>query len=153
MEKAIAESKAKGWKGGRSAGTHRGSNLSRSSTIKPHLLVADGKPRNSSGRPPKASGKKRPAETLATATAQQKPRNQSSDRVTLKDMKKLYSPSDWSKRVGSKADKGTFRFADHRDPKLAHLFNKDVHPKTGKPFCISCQAEGHTINRGPDPPV
>ena len=105
-DRAIAESKAKGWlitgDGQKGASGGGGSHLSRSVSIKPHLLVAEGVPRDStrqpSVRPIKNGAQKRRAETLATATALQKQRTQNGQRIILKDMKKLYSRDDWLRR-------------------------------------------------------
>ena len=66
---------------------------------------------------------------------------------STKHMKKLYSPEQWARRTQPVAGQ-----RPHHDPTGVdkELFERDVHPTIGKPYCVSCKKEGHTLATCPE---
>ena len=143
ITEAIATDKAK-----RSSETRKPAKPQLSRTKSHYLSVAAGRQRTSSGN----GGERKPAtEALATATARQGRRQgkgmdaaraQQKFPPSTKDMQKLYSPDQWARRTKPVAGQ-----RPRTDPLGADrdLFEKDVHPVSGKPYCISCKTTGHTL--------
>ena len=118
-----------------------------------YLQVAAGGPRNSAA----AGGAQKPApEALTAATASTRQvkmggKNGARERPTYppstKHMQQLYSPEQWKRRTAPIAGQ-----RPHHDPAGAdkELFERDRHPVTGKPYCVSCKKEGHTLASCPE---
>ena len=61
-------------------------------------------------------------------------------------MQKYYSPEQWARRTVPVAGR-----RPQNDPlgKDKDLFDKDVDPETGRPWCVKCRKTGHTLSACP----
>ena len=137
----------------RSSSAQRAKPLALSRTKSQYLSVAAGKQRTSGE---KGKEKRSTPEALAAATATQGRRNGKNSEAgraqqqqftpSTKDMQKYYSPEQWARRTVPVAGR-----RPQNDPlgKDKDLFDKDVDPETGRPWCVKCRKTGHTLSACP----
>ena len=81
----------------------------------------------------------REAELLAAASQDRR------GTASTQDMKQFYTAEQWQQRVGpgNRPAAGS----DPRRPENAHLYNRDKNPTTGRPYCVNCRKDGHTLDQ------
>ena len=60
-------------------------------------------------------------------------------------MKQYYTESEWRQRVGP--DNRPAPGSDPRRAENAHLYSKDKNPTNGRPYCVNCRRDGHTLDQ------
>ena len=65
--------------------------------------------------------------------------------LSTQDMRQFYSDEQWGQRVGE--NNRPAPNSDPRRPENAHLYNRDKNPTTGRPYCVNCRKDGHTLDQ------
>ena len=65
--------------------------------------------------------------------------------LSTQDMKQYYSEAEWKQRVGP--DNRPAPGSDPQRAENAHLYNRDVNPHSGRPYCVNCRRDGHTLDQ------
>ena len=65
--------------------------------------------------------------------------------LSTQDMRQYYTDDQWSKRVGENGRPNPT--SDPRRAENAHLYNRDKNPTTGRPYCVNCRKDGHTLDQ------